>query len=75
VTLTDYPVVSCELGAISLRNFKGKGWIDYYVPSILDVGMQSPHEREFLDVKVEIVDHSGHWKTGIILDFVELIRV
>jgi hypothetical protein len=67
--------VSCELGASSLHNLMGEGWIDYDIPSILDVGMQPLHTCEFFDVRMEIVDHSGNWKSGMILDFVELIRV
>jgi len=62
------------LGALSLQEFKGNGWINYDVSGILDVGMQSPHEAEYLDVKVEIVHHTG-WKGGIVLDTVELIRM
>lgn len=73
--IQDIPVVLSDhtLGALPLQQFKGNGWINYDVGSILDVGMQSPDEAEF-DVKVEILHHNG-WKGGIVLDTVELIRM
>jgi len=71
----DNPEVSCKLGTTTLEDLCGEDWTDYEIPSILDVGMQPPHDCEFFDVLMEIVDHSGNWKSGLILDFVELIRV
>jgi hypothetical protein len=75
MVLSDHPTVSRTLGASSLRKSKGKGWIDYYILDVLNVGIQAPHEREFFDVEVKIEDHSGEWKSGMLLDFVELVRV
>jgi len=79
--ITGIPVSSTSHSSISakprdtwVQTLKGKGWIEYQIPDVLDVDIEHS-TLEFLDVSLVIKDHSNSWKSGMKVDGVRLRRV